>query len=175
VFPDDDAVPYDDAIRIRDERRLHSLGIARPKGPECPVEPNDVGLTGEPAVVEGVRGQWRVDPAYLDGELGGRVAILSPLDRLVYDRKRMVDLFAFDYQLEMYKPAAQRRWGYWALPVLHDNELVGKVDATADPGAGVLYVDAVHEDSDWTKKLRAAVDEEIDSLARWLGLERSDR
>ncbi|HET7734906.1 MAG TPA: crosslink repair DNA glycosylase YcaQ family protein [Nocardioidaceae bacterium] len=175
VFPDDAAVPYDDAIRTRDERRLHSLGIARPKGPECPVEPNDVGLAGEPAVIEGVRGQWRVDPAYLDGDFEGRVAILSPLDRLVYDRKRMVDLFAFDYQLEMYKPAAQRRWGYWALPVLSGENLVGKVDATADDKAGLLYVDAVHEDVAWSKQLKAAVDEEIESLALWLGLSVSGR
>ena len=69
----------------------------------------------------------------LDRPLRGRTALLSPLDRLVFDRKRMTDLFAFDYQLEMYKPAAARRWGYWAMPVLHGDRLVGKLDATADP------------------------------------------
>ena len=98
-------------------------------------EPNDVGTVGEVAVVEGLRGQWRVDPAQLD-RLGqpfrGRTALLSPLDRLVFDRKRMTELFEFDYQLEMYKPVAKRRWGYWALPILHGDRLVGKVDATAD-------------------------------------------
>ena len=46
----------------------------------------------------------------------------------------------------MYKPAAQRRWGYYALPVLHGDRLVGKLDATADRKAGVLRVDAIHED-----------------------------
>jgi uncharacterized protein YcaQ len=70
----------------------------------------------------------------------------------------------------MYKPAAARRWGYWALPVLHGDQLVGKVDATADRDAGVLRVDAVHEDGRWNRSLRSAVDGEIASLGRWLGL-----
>ena len=97
--------------------------------------------------------------------------MLSPLDRLVFDRKRMVELFEFDYQLEMYKPAAKRRWGYWAMPILYDDRLVGKLDATADREAGVLRVDAVHEDEPFDKATRAAVDAEIESLALWLGLE----
>ena len=100
----------------------------------------------------------------------GRTALLSPLDRLVFDRRRMADLFEFDYALEMYKPAAKRRWGYWALPVLHGDALVGKVDATADRADGVLRVDAVHEDGRWSRTLRSAVDDEIASLGRWLGL-----
>ena len=82
----------------------------------------------------------------------------------------MADLFEFDYALEMYKPAAKRRWGYWALPVLHGDALVGKVDATADRADGVLRVDAVHEDGRWSRALRSAVDDEIASLGRWLGL-----
>jgi uncharacterized protein YcaQ len=70
----------------------------------------------------------------------------------------------------MYKPAAKRRWGYWALPVLHGDQLVGKVDAAADRDAGVLRVNAVHEDGRWNRRLRSAVDDEIASLGRWLGL-----
>ena len=69
------------------------------------------------------------------------------------------------------KPAAKRRWGYWALPILYDERLVGKLDATADRKEGVLLVDAVHEDEPFTKKMTAAVDAEIDDLARWLGLD----
>lgn len=98
--------------------------------------------------------------------------LLSPLDRLVFDRRRALELFGFDYQLEMYKPAASRRWGYWALPVLHGDELVGKVDATADREQGMLHVDAVHRDGLWNDDLAALVEDEIDGLARWLGLTR---
>jgi uncharacterized protein len=172
IYPDDPVVPFDDAMRIRNERRLRSLGIARKKAPQCPAEPNDVGEAGEPAVVEGVGGQWRVDPEYLDGKrFAGRAALLSPLDRLVYDRKRMAELFDYDYQLEMYKPVAKRRWGYWAMPILYGDRLVGKLDATAERDAGVLRVDAVHQDVPFTKAMSAAVQREINDLARWLQLE----
>ena len=172
VYPDDPPVPVEEAFRVRGERRLRALGIARRRATVSPNEPNDVGPVGEEATVEGMRGTWRVDPAYLEDldAFEGRAALLSPLDRLVFDRKRMQELFGFDYQLEMYKPAAKRRWGYWALPVLDGDGLVGKVDATADRDAGVLRVDAVHEDGRWSRAQRAAVDEEIASLGRWLGL-----
>jgi uncharacterized protein YcaQ len=172
VYPDDPVVPLEEAFRVRGERRLRALGIARPRAAVSPGEPNDVGPVGEEARVEGLRGTWRVDPAYLSDldAFEGRTALLSPLDRLVFDRRRMADLFEFDYALEMYKPAAKRRWGYWALPVLHGDALVGKVDATADRADGVLRVDAVHEDGRWSGALRSAVDDEIASLGRWLGL-----
>ena len=171
VYPDDPVVPADEARRTRDERRLRALGIARARGPECPVEPVDVGEAGEPAVVEGVKGQWRVDPSLLGRPFSGRTALLSPFDRLIHDRKRTVDLFDFDYQLEMYKPAAKRRWGYYALPVLHRDRLIGKVDATADREAGVLRVEAIHEDEPFTKAAATAVRRELKDLARWLKLE----
>jgi uncharacterized protein YcaQ len=169
IYPDDPVVPADEAERLRDERRLRALGIARSKSPKSPGEPNDVREAGEPAQVEGVKGVWRVDPTYLDGSrFEGRAALLSPLDRMVYDRKRVMELFGFDYQLEMYKPAAQRRWGYFALPVLYGDRLVGKLDATTERDAGVLRVDALHEDEPFTKAMRAAVEHEIDDLATWL-------
>jgi uncharacterized protein len=169
IYPGE-AVPYEEALRIRDERRLRALGIARGRATETSIEPNEVRQAGEPAVVEGVKGRWRVDPELLDREFTGRAALLSPLDRLVYDRKRMTDLFAYDYQLEMYKPEAQRRWGYWAMPILYADRLVGKLDATADRRAGVFRVDAVHEDAPFTKAMTAAIQREITDLASWLGL-----
>ena len=171
VHPGDPAVPGEEAHRTLAGRRLRSLGIARPRALEAWFEPYGVRDVGEGARVEGVRGVWRVDPSLLDSDFEGGTSILSPLDRLVFDRKRMEDLFEFDYQLEMYKPAATRRWGYWAMPVLHGDRLVGKVDATADREGGVLVVDAVHEDGDWSARLRAEVDHELEALADWLGLE----
>jgi uncharacterized protein YcaQ len=171
VYPDDPVVPAEEALRLRNERRLGSLGIARPRGPECPVEPMDVGDAGEPAVVEGVRGKWRVDPAQLGQPFRGRVALLSPFDRLIHERKRMAEVFEFDYQLEMYKPAHKRRWGYFALPILSGDRLVGKVDATADRKGGLFRVDAIHEDAPFDRKTAAAVRDEIADLARWVGLD----
>jgi len=94
VYPDDPVVPRDEALRIRNQRRLRALGIARARGPECPVEPVDVGEAGEPAVVEGVKGTWRVDPSQLGQPFSGRAALLSPFDRLIHHRKRTVELFA---------------------------------------------------------------------------------
>jgi uncharacterized protein YcaQ len=171
VYPDDTVVPVGEALRLRNELRLRSLGLARARGPECPVEPVDVGEAGEPAVVDGVKGEWRVQPSLVGQPFKGRAALLSPLDRLVYDRKRTMELFEFDYQLEMFKPAAKRRWGYFALPILYGDQLVGKVDATAERKAGVLQVHAIHQDVPFTKAMTSAVDREITDLAHWLELE----
>ena len=171
VYPDDPVVPLDQALRIRNERRLQALGIARVRTTEAQVEPMDVGDVGEPAVVDGVKGEWRVDPTQVGRPFSGRAALISPLDRLVHDRKRMVELFEFDYQLEMYKPRAKRRWGYFALPILWGDRLIGKLDATADHKAGVLRVDAIHRDVTFSKTMTTAIDREIKDLARWLKLE----
>ena len=170
VYPDDPPVPADKALETRDELRLRALGIARARGPECPVEPADVGEAGEPAVIDGVRGQWRVDPAQLGRPFRGRAALLSPLDRLIHERRRMTEIFEFDYQLEMYKPKAKRRWGYHALPILFGDRLVGKLDATADRAGGVLRVDAIHRDVPFDAEMTDAVQAEIEDLADWLGL-----
>ncbi|HEY6149392.1 MAG TPA: crosslink repair DNA glycosylase YcaQ family protein [Gaiellaceae bacterium] len=173
VYPADVEIPpAEEAERILNERRLRSLGIARAKGPKMPIEPTDVGEAGEAAVVEGTKGEWRVDPEALGDDFEGRTALLSPFDRLIYDRKRAVELFDFEYTLEMYKPAAKRRWGYFALPILHGDRLVGKLDAIADRKAGVLRVNAIHEDVKFTRAIAKAVQSEVNDLARWLELDR---
>jgi uncharacterized protein len=176
VYPPDLQVPsVDEAERVKNERRLRSLGIARARTAKLPIEPVDVGDAGEPATVEGVAGEWRVDPGALDGDFEGRTALLSPFDRLVYDRARAQELFDFEYVLEMYKPKDKRRWGYFALPVLHEDRLVGKVDATADRKRSVLDVHAVHEDVRFTRAMTDAVERELEELAAWLGLETVSR
>ena len=168
VFPDTATVPLDEARRELDRRRLRALGIARARTQKLLGEPNDVGDAGEPAVVDGVKGAWRVDPEQLAQPFRGRTALLSPLDRLVMDRRRLAELIGFDYQLEMYKPAARRRWGYWAMPVLHGDRLVGKLDATTDLAAGVLRVDALHWDVEPSRTMADAVHREVGALAAWL-------
>ena len=161
--PDVVVVPEPDAAPERQRLLLRSLGLARP---------SFVGTAGEAVEVEGTTGEWRVDPGALEGGFEGRTALLSPFDRLVHDRVRAQDLWGFEYVLEMYKPKAARRWGYFALPVLHGDRLVGKVDATAERKAGVLRLNALHEDVRWTKAIRSAVLREVDALAAWQGLER---
>lgn len=158
VHPDVPVVPLEEALAERERIELRALGIVRRSG------------AGEKARVEGTTGTWRVDPALLDQPFEGRAALLSPLDRLVFDRKRALDLLGFDYQLEMYKPVAKRRWGYWALPVLLGDRLVGKVDGQADREAGVLRVAAVHEDVALDSEDSEAVQAELEDLASWLDL-----
>jgi uncharacterized protein YcaQ len=170
VYPKFEPIPADEAKRRREERRLRSLGIARAKTAVVPGEPISVGDAGVPVTIEGLDGEWRADPDALDQPFTGRTALLSPFDRLVHDRDRALGLFDFEYILEMYKPAAQRRWGYFALPVLHYDRLVGKLDATADRKAGIFTVNALHEDVHFTKAMRADVEAEIEALAAWLGL-----
>ena len=171
VYPADVAVPsVEEAERAKNERRHASLGIAREKARAMPMEPVHVGEAGEPAVVEGVKGEWRVDPAALGEDFEGRTALLSPFDRLIHDRVRAEELFDFEYTLEMYKPAAKRRWGYFALPILHYDRLVGKLDAVADRKASVLRVNAIHEDVKFTRPMTKGVQAELENLASWLGL-----
>ncbi|AEG43421.1 hypothetical protein L600_001100000040 [Isoptericola variabilis J7] len=174
VYPDVEPVPYAEAVAERAARRLRALGLARPRLPGLPGEPHRVALPGVPAEVEGADGAWVVDPEALeraDEPLEPRTAVLSPFDGLVADRERLLQVFDWEYALEMYKPRASRRWGYFALPVLHGERFVAKVDAAADRRAGVLRVAAVHEDVPFDADLTAAVTGELEGLARWLRLD----
>jgi uncharacterized protein YcaQ len=167
-------LPPADAHRRLSELRLTAFGIVRPGLRGTAQELIELDEVGVPATVEGVRRGWRVDPEQLDrlGEpFAGRTVLLSPFDRLVFDRKRALDLFGFDYALEMYKPAAARRWGYYALPILIGDRLVGKLDAASDFATGVFRVNAVHEDVELAPAERASIADAITELASWLGLE----
>ena len=169
-----ETVPLAEARRAMGERRIRALGVARPEVTGVLGERIHEEVGGERAEVEGTEGEWRVDPQALDAPFEGRTALLSPFDRLVHDRERALDLFDFEYTLEMYKPAAQRRWGYFALPILHDDRLVGKLDATADRKASVFRVHAIHEDVRFTRSIAKAVEAEIESLAEWLALDSTE-
>lgn len=175
VYPADPLPDLADSRPRRAARFLRAMGIARSGGQQDPREPLTIAQAGVPARVEGLRGTWRVDPHYLDDQdREPRAALLSPLDRLVFDRKRMAEIFGYDYKLEMYTPKDKRRWGYWAMPVLHGDDLVGKLDAQTDRDHGLLRVHALHWDVRPSREMMAAVDEQIDDLATWLGVRRSD-
>jgi uncharacterized protein YcaQ len=165
VYPADvQALPLEEARRVLNERRLRAHGVARPKW---------VGDAGVPVEIEGTKGIWRMDPDATAEGFEGRTALLSPFDRLFhdYDRKRAAELFEFEFTIEFYKPAAQRRWGYFVMPILHGDRLVGKVDVAADRKASRLMVHATHEDVELGRRERAAVDDELATLAAWLGLD----
>ena len=74
----------------------------------------------------------------------------------------------------MYKPKEKRRWGFFALPVLHEDRLVGKLDATADRTKSVFRVHAIHEDVRFTREITKAVHAEVEALASWLGMQAVD-
>ncbi|MCW2801613.1 MAG: hypothetical protein JWQ70_3085 [Aeromicrobium sp.] len=164
-------VPLQEALEIRAERRLRAQGLVPDKTPDLPAETTRVGKAGHAATIEGLKGTYRVDPDAIGKPFEPRTALISPFDGLVRDRKRMQDLFEFDYTLEMYKPKAKRRWGYYALPILHGDRLVGKLDAAADRANGELVVNAIHEDAPFSPAVADGVRAELEDLARWLDLE----
>jgi uncharacterized protein YcaQ len=164
VLPNEaSTIPAEEAKRILAERRLRSLGITRPKS---------VGSIGTPVEVEGVKGPWVADAELLERPFKGRTALLSPFDRLVYDRQRALALFDFDYKLEIYVPEAKRKWGYYVLPVLRGDRLVAKADVRADRNQGVLRVPALHMEQGTNAADVDAARDELKALAGWLKLPR---
>ena len=176
VFPEVDEVPLEEAHRRRSEQILRASGVMRDSTAVSPGELHGNVRVGEAATIEGVPGRWRVDAEALarlrDGdEFDGRTVILSPFDRVMTDPLRVVRLFDFDYRLEMFTPREQRIWGQFALPILHGERLVGKVDGRSDRDTGRFVVHGIHEDVPFDATLRAAVDAELTAFAGWMGLE----
>ena len=121
--------------------------------------------------IEGVRGTWYVHRDLLEPArpFRGRTTLLSPFDPLVYDRTRALELWSFRYKLEIYVPAAKREFGYFVLPILHRDRLVGRIDPLFDRKADVLRVNQVYAEDGVQEAAGAPIAKAIQELARWLG------
>ena len=126
-----------------------------------------------PVAVETVAGDWlahRDALAELDaGAWRPRTTLLGPFDPLIHDRERALQLFGFSFKFELYKPAAQREYGPYALAVLHGERLVGRLDAALDRRRRVLEVRGIWEEPRAPWGARPAVRHAIRELGEWLG------
>jgi uncharacterized protein len=142
-YPETEKVPWPEARRIFEEKRFRALGVK----------------------VE--RGRLLAHPEAVDAPVPrARTTFLSPFDRLVHDRARAEALWGFLYRLEMYVPAAKREYGYYVLPILRGDRVVGRIEPVHDRRAGVLRVNGVW----WEDGVRpVSLAQPLRSLARWLG------
>jgi len=118
------------------------------------------------------RGRLLAHPEAKDAPVPERVTFLSPFDRLIHDRDRTEALWDFFYRLEMYVPAAKREYGYYVLPILQGDRLVGRIEPVFDRRQKVLNVKGL-----WWQPGQKPVDLEkpLASLAAFLGAERVTR
>ena len=139
-YPETETVPLREAERAFAEQRFRALGVRLETG------------------------EWVAHPEATDGPVPDRVTLLSPFDRLVHDRARTEALFDFRYRLEMYVPAAKREYGYYVLPILVGDRLVGRVEPRFDRRTRTLEVLGAWGDT-------SRLDEALASLATFLGAE----
>jgi uncharacterized protein len=139
-----DTVPLREAERKLKEQRFRALGVRL------------------------VRGEWQAHPDTADGAVPDRVTLLSPFDQLIHDRDRAEALFDFRYRLEMYVSPAKREYGYYVLPILVGDRLVGRVEPRFDRKTRVLSVLGAWGDT-------SRLDEALGELARFLGAEKVRR
>ena len=137
-YPPTERVAAREAAAIRVERRFRSQGVRL------------------------VRGEWIAHPGAADGPVPDRARLLSPFDRLVYDRDRAEALWDFRYRLEMFVPKVKREFGYYVLPLLVGDELVGRAEPRFDRKTGKLELLGAWGDT-------ARLDEALAELAEWLG------
>jgi uncharacterized protein YcaQ len=182
-YPEVETLSEEEADRRLVHRRLKALGIAlravveqahivsytrqRLSGP-------DIVRSGlaVPVSIDGVPGDWVADPeavATMDEPLPPRTTLLSPFDQLIHDRDRAAALFGFHYKLEMYVPREQRQYGYFVLPALHGDRLIGRVDPEFDRRAQILRVHSLHLEPEAPDGAKALIEGALHELAAWLG------
>lgn len=141
-YPESEKLTWAQAERIIEERRFRSLGVKL------------------------VRGRLVAHPDATDGPVDERITFLSPFDRLVHDRARTETLWDFFYRLEMYVPKARREYGYYVLPILEGDRLIGRIEPVHDKKAGILRVQGVW----WETGVRpVSLQEPLERLATFLG------
>jgi uncharacterized protein YcaQ len=182
-FPPTETLSDEEADLQLVRQRLRSLGIALRSVVEYP---HVVGYTRQPLAcpdlvdsgiavpvsIDGVAGDWVADRdalAMMDEPLPARTTLLSPFDRLIHDRDRTEALFGFRYKLEMYVPKDQREYGYFVLPALHGDRLIGRVDPEFDRRERVLRVHSLHLEPDAPDGARGLIEGALQELADWLG------
>lgn len=115
------------------------------------------------------RGEWRLHPEAEDGPVPNRITFLSPFDRLIHDRARLELLWDYYYRLEMYVPKAKREYGYYVLPILRGDRLIGRIDPVFDRKARVLRVNGVW----WEPGTKPVpLGKTLGSLAKFVGADR---
>ena len=137
-YPVTETVPLREAERLLAERRRRALGVWRENG------------------------GWRAHADAEDGPVPDRATLLSPFDRLVHDRDRAEALFGFRYRLEMYVPRAKREYGYYVLPLLVGDRLVGRAEPRFDRRTRRLELLGAWGDT-------SRLPEALEGLARFLG------
>ena len=126
--------------------------------------------------VDGLRGKRLVLPdeiALLESppEPVPTIAFLSPFDPLVWDRKLVLDLFGFHYVWELFIPPAKRRWGWYVLPVLFEDRLVGRIEPRIDREAGCVEILNVWwENGVSPKRFAGALEEALAAYLRFAGV-----
>lgn len=140
--PEAESIPWPEAKQLLEEKRFRSLGVKFEQG------------------------EWQVHPDAEDGPVPTRVTFLSPFDRLIHDRNRAEALWNFFYRLEMYVPKAKREYGYYVLPILRGDRLIGRIDPVLDRKTGVLKVNSVH----WETGVKPVpLQKPLRSLATFIG------
>ena len=147
-YPETETIPWPRARKLIEEKRFRALGVQLQ------------------------RGKLFAHPEAEDAQIPPRTTFLSPFDRLVHDRARAEALWGFYYRLEMYVPAAKREYGYYVLPILHGDRLVGRIEPAFDRREKVLRVKGL-----WWEPGEKPVDleEPLASLAAFLGADTVER
>ena len=159
-------------LRARGVANVKQFGWAfdgRPPGWERALEDLMREGVAVPARVEGLAGEWYAHAEVLERRFSPRTVLLSPFDDLISDRERTLALFDFFFRIEIYVPKSKRQYGYFVLPILHGDRLIGRIDPRFDRKSGALEVNGVYAEPSASVSQGPAVLGAIEELAAWLG------